>query len=52
VLERVELKQTEEQKNYSFLLSGLYDADDAIKLSPISDIYRENIKIESLVTLY
>jgi hypothetical protein len=52
VLDRVELKQTEEQKNFSFMIAGLFDADAYLKLQPISDLYRSNIKLESLITIY
>jgi len=52
VLDRKEFKQTYAQKIFSSIYANLYNADSFIKLQPVSDIYRKNIKIEDLVTQY
>ena len=52
VLEMAEYKQTSFQKTFSAMYANLFNADSFIKLSPVSDIYRANIKIEDLMTIY
>jgi hypothetical protein len=50
-LERVELKQTGEQKNASFTLDILFDAD-LMLTSSLSPLLRENVLMNAFITLY